>query len=457
MTSTHLLIQTIFVALLLTPAQECREWQECRQMALDAAAKEDYNSFHDLSWRALQLGPKNDPALMTMLARAQSMSGRPGDALVMLQRLLSLGVKTDADTNNDFERVRALPAWPEFEARMKGATAAVVPPTAPNSTSPAKPATPKPAETTDKKADTTDKKSERPTAPKPRPAEPSPTAPSDPPAPRDPAAPISFSSAGLSPIGLGYDSVSGRFILADSRDRRLLVVGERSGRLSSLVGIDAGFDQVSAFEIDSVEGDLWVVSSSSQPRSTLHKLQLISGRILSSIVLGPEEGPGRFTDVAVTPQSILVLDGEGRRVYRVAKKGRTLDMAVRLPVEATSLAPAADGVAYASYDRGLLRVDLTSRALTVVEPARDVDLGRLRWIRWHRAALIATQDEAGGTYRVMRLRFDDAGRRVRGADVLASGLRLASPTSVVVSGGTLYYLHAAAAADQLEVRKLPLK
>jgi hypothetical protein len=95
--------------------------------------------------------------------------------------------------------------------------------------------------------------------------------------------------------------------------------------------------------------------------------------------------------------------------------------------------------------------------LTVVEPARDVDLGRLRWIRWHRASLIATQDEAGGTYRVVRLRFDDAGRRVRGADVLASGLRLASPTSVVVSGGTLYYLNAAAAADQLEVRKLPLK
>ena len=89
--------------------QECRAWQECRQLALDAAARQDYDAFHDLAWRALQAGPKNDPALMTMLARAQSLSGRPGDALVMLRRLAALAVVTDAATSDDFARVRALP------------------------------------------------------------------------------------------------------------------------------------------------------------------------------------------------------------------------------------------------------------------------------------------------------------------------------------------------------------
>ena len=97
-------------------AQDCREWQECRQLALDAAARQDFNAFHDLAWRTLQAGPKNDPALMTMLARAQSLSGRPHDALVMLQRLAAMGVVTNAATNDDFSRVRALPAWAEFEA-----------------------------------------------------------------------------------------------------------------------------------------------------------------------------------------------------------------------------------------------------------------------------------------------------------------------------------------------------
>ena len=83
-----------------------------------AAARQDYNAFHDLAWRALQAGPKNDPALMTMLARAQSLSGRPRDALVMLQRLAAMGVVTDAATSDDFSGVRACRSWPEFEARV---------------------------------------------------------------------------------------------------------------------------------------------------------------------------------------------------------------------------------------------------------------------------------------------------------------------------------------------------
>src|SRR4029450_1872132 len=104
-------------------APECREWQACRQLALEAAERKEYDLFHDLAWKTVQLGPKNDPALLTMLARAQSLSGRPLDALVMLQRLQSMGVATDAATSDDFERVRALPAWPEFEAKISGTPA----------------------------------------------------------------------------------------------------------------------------------------------------------------------------------------------------------------------------------------------------------------------------------------------------------------------------------------------
>ncbi len=50
-------------------------------------AAETTRRFTISAWRAIQKGPKNDPALMLMLARAQSLSGRPGDALVMLERL----------------------------------------------------------------------------------------------------------------------------------------------------------------------------------------------------------------------------------------------------------------------------------------------------------------------------------------------------------------------------------
>ena len=273
-----------------------------------------------------------------------------------------------------------------------------------------------------------------------------------------------FAASGLTTVGLAYDAVSGRFIVADKNDRRLLVVGERSGHMASLAGVDAGFDEVAAFEIDPTEGDLWVVSASSRSRSsTVHKLQLISGRVLASIPLSPDEGPARFTDVAVTPQSILALDGEGRRVYRVAKKGRTLEMVARLAApECTSLAPAADGVAYAAYDRGILRIDLNTRAMTVVEHAPNmtgIALEGLRWIRWYRGSLVAIQRAPEGPFRLVRLRLDDLGRRVRSVDVLDPNVAVAGPTSATLSGGSVYYLSPAGAQadEQLEVKKLALK
>ena len=58
---------------------------------------------------------------MYLLARAQSLSGRPGDALVMLRRLAQLGVPTDAAENDDFRRVRALAGWAEVEALIASA------------------------------------------------------------------------------------------------------------------------------------------------------------------------------------------------------------------------------------------------------------------------------------------------------------------------------------------------
>src|SRR6185503_18785987 len=119
---------------------DCKEWHECRQLALDAAERKDYETFHDLAWRAVQTGPRNDPALMYLLARAQSLSGRPSDALVMLQRLARMGTKTDAATDDDFRRVRALSGWAEFEGNVPsaaGAAASAASPPAAAATPPA--------------------------------------------------------------------------------------------------------------------------------------------------------------------------------------------------------------------------------------------------------------------------------------------------------------------------------
>src|SRR2546425_6361774 len=109
----------------------CTEWRECRQLALAAADRGEYETFHDLAWRAVQTGPPKDPALMYLLARAQALSGRPHDALVMLERLAEMGVPSDAATNEDFKRTRQLPGWPEVSARIDRLTHPDPPPAAP--------------------------------------------------------------------------------------------------------------------------------------------------------------------------------------------------------------------------------------------------------------------------------------------------------------------------------------
>jgi hypothetical protein len=448
----------------------CKDWKACRELALEAAGRKDYETFHDLAWLTVNAGPKNDPALMTMLARAQSLSGRPTDALVMLNRLALMGVVTDAATSDDFARVRFLPGWAELESKLGGApptpstlmTPAATPSASPAPAAPVPPAT-TPAATAAPSSKSAAKADLKPTkdakvkeaAPPKETASNAATR-----SGKEPPSPLSFSSTGIATTGLAYDAVSGRFILADGRDRRLLVLGERSGHLASLAGIDAGLGEITAIEIDSREGDLWVVSASPASRgSTLHKLQLISGRVLFSMPSPPELGPSGFADVAVTPQHVFILDAEGRRIFRATKNGKALDVAARLAAPAlASLAPVSDTIAYAAYDRGLLRVDLATKTLAVVESGQPaIDLSGLTWLRWHRGGLVAVQKEGEGSYRLVRIRFDDAGRTARSIDPIDRAVVPANQASATIVDNVLYCLARTEGNDELVVKKIVLK
>src|SRR5262245_15202445 len=105
---------------------ECHEVQECRRLALEAHGRGAYETFHDFAWRTIQTGRRNDPELMYLLARAQSLSNRPTDALVTLRRLAEMGAVYDATTNEDLWQVRELPGWPPVAALLEGVVASDV-------------------------------------------------------------------------------------------------------------------------------------------------------------------------------------------------------------------------------------------------------------------------------------------------------------------------------------------
>jgi hypothetical protein len=298
----------IVVAALLTvlwsPQQKdpCADLASCRAAAEAARESRDYEAFHDLAWATYRKGKSNDPDLMLLVARAQSLSGRPGDALVMLERIAALGVRTDAESSEDFARVRALPRWKEVAAKFAAVSPAGESPTtkaesgveAPPANaaektgpekSPAKPAGKPAAETTKKPTEKAEppaeksekKKEEKAAAEKEKEAAPK----------RDPNAPLAFTTT-LSPDALAYDAVSRRFLIADRKARRVAVVDEHSGQVATMVGALGAPGEIVGMAIDAQQGDLWIASNG-EDNTVLHKLQLISGRVLTTVTVDLEE------------------------------------------------------------------------------------------------------------------------------------------------------------------------
>src|SRR5580765_8278178 len=195
-------------------ASECNDWHACRQSALEAAERHDYEAFHDLAWRTVQTGPPKDPALMYLLARAQALSGRPHDALIMIQRLAEIGVTYDADTNEDLAGTRRLPGWPEVAGQNQAGRNRVAAPAVTAS------AVATPTATATAGSLPSVREDPRPPAARVAPAA---------------AAGVRFSSQPFPISGLAYDSISSRFVLADRTGRRLVVVDEHSKQAMDLV------------------------------------------------------------------------------------------------------------------------------------------------------------------------------------------------------------------------------
>lgn len=425
------------------PKPDCRTWQECRQLAVDAASRQDFETFHDLAWRAVQLGPKNDPALMFLLARAQSLSGRPNDAIVILDRLAGMAFPVDAATNDDFRRVRALPRWPELEAKLSAPAGAVSLGAA--------------EKRVENRLETIETASLIVKEAAPSTAVPSRTSAGS--APGSSALEsLRFTTPQFTPAGLAYDAVSRRFVVGDRLGRKLAVVDEFSQHVANLAGaLTSGFGEIAALEIDPREGYLWVVSSE-RSTTSLHKLQLISGRLLSAYPVPDTFAPVSFGDVAVVAGgAVLALDTAGHRLFRLAPRAKAAEVAVVLPdTSPSSIAPAEEGVVYLATASGLARVDLAAGSTTVVKAGKKVDLSGLTRIRWHRGALAGLQKIDDGPYRAVRITLDRTGRTATAISVLDPSISISNPTAATIVGGVLYYL-AGGEGSEMIVRKVVLK
>jgi hypothetical protein len=409
---------------------ECTSWQECRDQVDAALAAESYHRALDLAWRAVQRGPKDDPSLMFLLARAQTMAGRPQDALVMIRRLAERSVASEALTHPDLARVRDLPGWEEVAPLVARANAGekihaeAKPAAASPRTAAATPRNRAPEKAVPRRSGLIVKTD---------------TLAGD---------TLRFSTDRFVAAGLAYDAVSRRFVLGDQQNRKLRVVGEGLDHAVDLVRAEsAGFLEVRALVIDARRGDLWVASSDdSRGASTLHRIQLISGRPLQAVPIGDADRPVRPVDLAVTDAGlVIVLDRTGR-LLRGRPGGTGTEVIAESGVEpAFSLALAAnDTVAYITHARGIVRVDLGGRRTAEVSSAAELPLTSVERLRRYRDGFIALQRLDDGTRRLLRVQLNRSGSSVReataydiriDAGAAAPALTIAGDEVALVSGG----------------------
>jgi hypothetical protein len=395
------LIFALILSLQTPQRPTCGDVADCRAQAAAAARRGDFEAYHDLAWRAVQKGRRNDPELMYVLADAQALSGRYDDALVMLERLADMGVPLDAATNDDFVKVRMLPRWPQVAAKIAGH------PLPPGSV--AGPA----ATTLSANA-----------------AAPSGAA--------DEA--VTFETSSLAPSALAHDAVSKRFVVADRAVSRLVVIDEISRHVVNYASAaSAGFlDEVTGFVLDARRGDLWVASAKGKgdsASSVLHKLQLVSGRKLQEMPLPEDAGAARLAGVTVTPDgTVYAIDGVGARVFRLRPGARRLEQVMRLEAGSPTVVAAADDrVLYVATAEGLMRVDVASRATARVKSVED--LTGFESLEWRGGSLFGVQ-RASGAYLVVRVALDAAGTRAQPRAILAAGTE---PTVGALASDGFYY------------------
>jgi hypothetical protein len=398
----------------------CNEWRRCRELALAAAARGEYETFHDLAWRAVQTGPQRDPDLMYLLARAQSLSGRPRDALVMLDRLADMGVAPDAAID-DFSRARELAGWSELAAKLEvirqsGQKLERDPP----------PASEKPAVSAVTAAAAAPVLAKPPAALR-----------------LDGTEAVRFSTSPFSVSGLAYDAVSGRFVFGDRSGRRLVAVDERSSRAMDLVRAEsAGFHDVAAMEIDPKRGDLWVASVAGSA-ARLHRLHLASGRPLRVFDLAI--GGARFDpiDLAIGPDgAVMVLDRAAAQLVMLRPGATSPESVMVLDVEDVSSVAAGgdERTAYVAYRDGLLKIDLRARRSTRVGTPPGLSLGRIERLGWRGGALFAVAIDPAGARRAFRLSMDAAYGAIAAAEALEVSLPAGRQLFVTIAGDELLYV-----------------
>jgi sugar lactone lactonase YvrE len=253
--------------------------------------------------------------------------------------------------------------------------------------------------------------------------------------------------------GIAYDSARGTFFVGSVRKGKILrAAGD--GRASTFAAVEGGHWAPLGLRVDQRRGTLWVAaaalsqtaaySAADSGRSAILRYDLRSGRL--SRRYEPRDGEAHaIGDLIVTRAGdVFATDSRAPIVYRIRAGSDSLERFTRSPLllsaQGLALTPDERTLYVADYARGILRVDLASRSVTLMQTADSVLALGIDGMYYHEGHLIGIQNGVA-PHRVVRLSLSPAGDRIVEARVLERAHpRYQEPTLGVLVNGELFYI-----------------
>jgi sugar lactone lactonase YvrE len=366
------------------------------QSAMRAYEAHDYPAFLTRAKEAERLRPAHGGAIYA-LACAYALTGDTAAALVMLNRYAGLGYVADVVADSDLAALQATPGLRQVRRRLARNEAPLVRST------------------------------------------------------------VAFTvpETDLLTEGIAYDPVDRAFYLGSVHHRKIVRV-DRTGRVSDFV--TEGRDSLWAplgMKVDPVRRVLWVAVAavpqmsgfkpSDDGRTGLFRYDLGSGRRTGRFLVPPDGATHALGDLTISHGGdVYASDSRSPGIYLVRASSDTvvryLTSPLLLSAQGLALTPDERTMYLADYSRGILRIDLPSRTVTLLPTSDSVLAIGIDGLYLVGGRLIGIQNGVA-PHRVVRLTLSHAGDSITAGEVIERAHpRYAEPTLGVVVDHDLYYV-----------------